>query len=302
MLKYHPHIINIILTSRIWKNLPLLFIFLSGLVVGNTNFNFFVVTIALVGIAFSSVFMTHLNIITDKNLDLIEKPHLYKMLSSNKSIMKGALILEIAITIACISLLVLLKYYFSALFILIFTMVTILYSYNFFSNYPEKNRFKVYWYGHFFVLICGYLSLWYTGFYSGYNAVNFYIWLPVFLSISLSEYGLFLFESAVDKKSEKQANLKTLAALLGKKNSTLMAIFFSIVGFIILILSYSLINSSKILIYCFLPSSILILFFLTVVSIKRLYLKVETFKVPDIIFNIGRLYILFSIIYIKFIA
>lgn len=300
MSNYLPHIANIVLTARIWKNLPLLFIFLSGMIIGNNKIIFEVAIVAIVAIAFSSAFMTHLNIITDRKLDLIEKPHLYKMLSTNVSVMKGALSLELLIVLIGIIMLLILKAYFTAGFILCFTVVTILYSYNFFSSRPEENRLKVFWHGHFFVLITGYLSLWYAGFFAGNTIDHPTSWTFVFLSISISEYALFLFESAVDQKAEKQIKLKTIAALLGKARSTYLSVGLALLGLLLLYYSYSYCPNKQILNLSFLPVSMFIFLFLAYVSAKRLYAKQETYKVPDLIFNIGRLYILFTIIYIKY--
>ena len=293
------NILNIILAARIWKNLPLLFIYLSGLMIGVEKPDLKVIIISLVGISFSSVFMTHLNILTDRNLDLIEKPHLYKMLSSNPTVMKGAFILEGFITLISILLLVFFDFYLTALFIFTFTIVTILYSYNFFSKNPEINRFKVFWHGHFFVLISGYLSLWYAGFFSGTNTENAFNWMLVFLSMSLSEYALFLFESAIDRKAEKMSKIKTIAAVFGRKISTYFSILLSFFSIILLTIVYFLSNKNNIIIYSFLPVIVFIFLFLFTVSLKRLYKKEETFKVPDLIFNFGRIYILLSKIYIK---
>jgi 4-hydroxybenzoate polyprenyltransferase len=300
MFNYFPHITNIILTARVWKNLPLLFIFLSGMVIGSNQIIFEVAIISVLSIAFSSAFMTHLNIITDRKLDLIEKPHLYKMLAANVNVMKGALAVEFLVVLIGILLLIILKAYLTAGFILCFTLVTILYSYNFVSSRPEENRLKVFWHGHFFVLITGYLSLWYAGFFIGNTIENPTNWLLVFLSISLSEYALFLFESAVDQKAEKLTKLKTVASLLGKERSTYLSVGLSFVSLLLLFYSYKYCPNKQIFNLSFLPVSVFIFLFLAYISVKRLYTKQETYKVPDLIFNIGRLYILFTIIYIKY--
>lgn len=87
------------------------------------------------------------------------------------TIMKGALG-SVLIVLIGIILLLILKTYLTAGFILCFTVVTILYSYNFFSSHPEENRLKVFWHGHFFVLISGYLSLWYAVFQKHHRQSN----------------------------------------------------------------------------------------------------------------------------------
>lgn len=296
-----PDILNVISAARLWKNLPLLFIFLSGVVLcgGVGNIPLPLVITGIIGIAFSSAFMTHLNIITDRELDLIEKPHLYRMLSSNKMVMKSSLIIELFITFLAITLFIGMGYIVSGLMILLFTIVAILYSYNFFSSEPQRKRLKVHWIGHFIILLIGYISLWSAGFFICGNLSDFLNWLPIFVSISLSEYSLFLFESSVDQRAEKEKRLKTLTAILGQQKTTIIAIVMALVSFILLIIMFFLGINAQIIMFSFLPVSILILFFLITVSYKRLYLYSETFKIPDLIFNFGRIYILLSLTYFK---
>ncbi len=299
-MKIFPDILNVISAARLWKNLPLLFIFLSGSVIGGGG-NAFYLLIGIIGIAFSSAFMTHLNIITDRELDLIEKPHLYKMLSSNKRVMKSALFIEILITLLIVFLFLISAYFISGLMILIFTVVAILYSYNFLSSTPQNKRLKVHWLGHFIILMVGYISLWAAGFFINGSFSDFYQWLPVFIGISLSEYALFLFESSIDQKAEKSQRLNTLAAKLGREKTTFVSIAMALLSLLIILGMLFRGMDTSIISISFLPVAILILLFLSVVSYKRLYLKSQTYKVPDLIFNFGRVYILLTTIYIKFI-
>jgi 4-hydroxybenzoate polyprenyltransferase len=303
MVRLIPDILNIILAARVWKNLPLLFIFLSGISLGGKPDYLIAVILGIVSIAFSSAFMTHLNIITDKELDLIEKPHLYKMLSSNVKVMKTALIFEFSIAILAVIYLYFIKFQVSAAFIVLFMVSTILYSYNFFSKEPQKNRFKVFWHGHFLIVLIGYLSLWIGGFLITGNFENLIVWLPVFFGISLSEYSLFLFESSVDQKDEERFKLKTFSAILGKSKTTIISVFLALSSIFFVAIGYITANSNQIEIitYSFIPVTVFITCFLSYVATKRLYNKDKTYKVPDIIFNFGRIYILLSIIYINLI-
>lgn len=299
-MKIFPDILNVISAARLWKNLPLLFIFLSGSVIGGGG-DGLCLLIGVIGIAFSSAFMTHLNIITDRELDLIEKPHLYKMLSSNKQVMRFALLIEILITLLVVLFFLISAYYISGMMILMFTVVAILYSYNFLSAAPQNKRLKVHWLGHFIILMIGYVSLWSAGFFINGSLSDFYQWLPVFIGISLSEYALFLFESSIDQKAEKSQRLNTLAAILGREKTTFVSIAMALLSLLLILgMLFRGINT-QIISLSFLPIAVLILLFLSVVSYKRLYLKSKTYKVPDLIFNFGRIYILLTSIYIKFI-
>lgn len=299
-IKTFPDILNVISAARLWKNLPLLFIFLSGSVIGGGGDGLYLL-IGVVGIAFSSAFMTHLNIITDRELDLIDKPHLYKMLSSNKQVMNSALFIEILITLFVVFFFLINAYFISGLMILLFTVVAILYSYNFFSKTPQNKRLKVHWLGHFIILIIGYVSLWAAGFFINGSLNDFYQWLPVFIGISLSEYALFLFESSIDQNAEKKQKLKTLSAMLGREKTTYISIAMALLSLLIILSTLYRGRNTQLISISFLPITILILFFLSVVSYKRLYLKSQTYKVPDLIFNFGRVYILLTATYIIFI-
>lgn len=296
-----PDILNVISAARLWKNLPLLFIFLSGVAIGSDGESLCFILLGVVGIAFSSAFMTHLNIITDRELDLIDKPHLYRMLSSNKNVMRIALVLELFMTIMVITFFIIKGYITSGLMILLFTVVAILYSYNFFSSNPKRRRLKTHWLGHFTILMLGYVSLWAAGFFLEGSFTNFLEWLPVFISISLSEYSLFLFESSVDQKGEKEKRLKTLTAILGRQKTTFVAVIIALISLVLLFVLLFRGAYTPLIELSFLPVSILIFFFLIIVSYKRLYLNSETFKIPDLIFNFGRIYILLTVIFFKFI-
>jgi hypothetical protein len=91
----------------------------------------------------------------------------------------------------------------------------------------------VYWWGHFLVCQGAYMALWYAGHFcaEGSSWATFAPLLPVFLLVSLSEYSLFLSESAFDAREEKKFNLKTFATLLGRQKSSVLALFVWLVSF-----------------------------------------------------------------------
>lgn len=294
--------INIISSARIWKNLPLLFLFLSGFMINYSHhITETIIILCLIAISFASAFMTHINIITDKELDAKSKPHLYQKLTANRKVMIGGITLELLVVIIICYYLLLTDFQTTALFIIAFTLAATLYSFNFLSVSPIKNRLKVHWIGHFISVISGYLSLWLSGFYLSDNNEYVLFWLPVFFASSLSEYALFLFESSIDTNEEKEFKLKTIAAKYGEKTSTNIAILLAGLSAFTLIL-LAVFRTEPIIKYSFLPIALFIFGFLLYVSYKRLFLKQSYYKIPDLIFNFGRIYVLLSIIYLKFIV
>ncbi len=116
---------------------------------------------------------------------------------------------------------------FVSLGVAVFTLLTVLYSYNFLV--PSRAiawRFKAHWWGHLLVCVGAYLALWVAGHFcaSASTPASAARWLPMFFFVSLSEYSLFLSESAVDAVEEQQAGLNTFATLLGRHGSSVLAL------------------------------------------------------------------------------
>lgn len=271
------------------------------MVVGGVPGDLTRIAIALAAIAFISAFMTHLNIITDRELDLIKKPHLYRMLSSDQRVMNIALLAEAIVPVGGIIYLMVGGNLATGVSILLFLIVTVLYSYNFFSRHPRRTRWKVYWHGHFFVLIVGYMALWYAGYYMSSTGGGL-SWFPVFLGISLSEYGLFLFESSVDINEEKAHKLKSMAAIMGAVRTVYISLGISVVAVLLIAASAWGAAEAAVILYGFLPPAVFITLFLTVAALRIGTGAGLMYKIPDIIFNLGRIYIVLACIYLKYIV
>ena len=300
-------LISVLLAARIWKNLPLLFLLISGYAITYHKGDYAAILIALFTLSFSSAFMTHLNIITDKELDAVKKPDLYKLLAQDKKTTKTVLVIEAVAIVVGLGLLLAVHAYLPALFIFIFTVVAILYSYNFLTPpNAAKNRLKITWWGHFLVLMTGYFSLWMAGYYCGepgaYNYGTKLLFI-IFLLVSLSEYSLFLVESSVDADEEKQHSLKTAAALLGGNWASLLAIFMCTLSLVGLFYVRTLADETLRLwiAFAFAPGIIIrLLVEITIVLIRSAKLNyLWRLKVPDIVFNGTRLYTLITLFMLK---
>jgi 4-hydroxybenzoate polyprenyltransferase len=217
---------NLLRAARLKKNLPLLLLVLAGALLAPPRLNWGLLCASLVLALISAAFMTHLNILTDVELDREKKPHLWRWLSTDPELMVGALGLELGIVVGGVAVLALFAPLL-ALGLALFTLLTVLYSYNFFRPASAvASRLKAHWLGHFAVCVGAYLSLWIVGYCSaGRPALaSLGSWLPVFCSVSLSEYSLFLAESAIDADEERRYGLATAAHLLGRRGSSIAAL------------------------------------------------------------------------------
>jgi 4-hydroxybenzoate polyprenyltransferase len=216
---------NLLRAARLQKNLPLLLLVLAGaLLAPRWNWGLLGASLGLALV--SSAFMTHLNILTDVELDREKKPHLWRWLSTDPLLMLGLLGLELGVVLGGVAVLALFAPL-PALGLGLFTLLTVLYSYNFLR--PARavaSRLKAHWLGHFAVCFGAYLSLWVVGYCSaGQPALaDLGSWLPVFCCAALSEYSLFLAESAIDTEEERRHGLATAAHLLGRRGSSLAAL------------------------------------------------------------------------------
>lgn len=301
-------VFSVLLAARMWKNLPLLYLFLAGFAINYNGLHLDDLCLSLWAIVFASVFMTHLNIITDKELDAKSKPDLYKLLSQDSRVTTAALIIEFVLCLAGIVTLFIKSSFYPAVCISLFTTVAILYSYNFFTpKYAAQKRLKLYWWGHLGVMLTGYVSLWLGGYFCAIGNATVLDsltlwWVVIFTLVSLSEYSLFLLESSIDVKEEQAMQLKTTVALLGSRNTAIVAILLcasSLAGFV-WVAQVSPINK-QLLYIAFLPGIILRLVTEMIILLLRAgkmnYLW--KLKAPDIIFNSTRLYTLISILILK---
>jgi hypothetical protein len=217
---------NIVRAARLEKNVPLLFLVLAGALTQPARLNVGLLCVSLALTLVSAAFMTHLNIITDVELDRDEKPHLWRWMSGDPGLMMAVLGLELGVVLGGVAILALVAPVVAA-GLAVFTVLTVLYSYNFLI--PSNGivwRLKAHWLGHFSVCVGGYLSLWVVGYSSSGSASlsSLSSWLPVFFFVSLSEYALFLAESAIDASAERHWGLETAACLLGRHGSSLVAL------------------------------------------------------------------------------
>ena len=219
-------VVNVFHAARMMKNLPLLLLLLGGALTAPAQVHLPLLACAGALTLVASAFMTHINILTDARLDREKKPQLLRWLASDPLVMRAALVTEGAVTVlglialACFAP-------FVALGVFVFTLLTILYSYNFLA--PSKAvqwRFKAHWWGHLLVCVGAYLALWLAGHFcsGGSTPASALLWLPMFFFVSLSEYSLFLSESAVDATEERRAGLNTFATLLGRHGSSVLAL------------------------------------------------------------------------------
>ena len=212
--------------ARLEKNVPLLFLVLAGALTAPARPSLGPLLASLALLLVASAFMTHLNILTDVELDRERKPQLWQWMSSEPRVMIGVLGVELGIVLGGVGVLLLVAPVVAA-GLAVFTLLTTLYSYNFFfPKHGVARRLKAHWLGHFVVCLGAYLSLWVVGHASGGAAsfTSLLPWLPVFFFVSLSEYSLFLSESAIDAREERRLRLATFARLLGRHGSSVLAL------------------------------------------------------------------------------
>jgi 4-hydroxybenzoate polyprenyltransferase len=219
-------LVQLLYAARLKKNLPLLFLLAGGALTapGGPRLDLLAAAGALTLVA--SAFMTHVNNLTDAELDRAKKPLLYAWMSADPTITRAVVGGELAVVVIGLAAFAL---YRLPLFagIASFSALTTLYSYNFLV--PSRAvpwRLKAFWWGHFVVCLGAYLSLWLAGHFCGGHSTwaSLSGWLSLFFFVSLSEYSLFLSESAVDAVEERRLGLKTFAALLGRHRSSGLAV------------------------------------------------------------------------------
>jgi 4-hydroxybenzoate polyprenyltransferase len=212
--------------TRMKKSLPMALLIISGAFIGNWhNSLFFTCPVLLIFLA-STCLMTQINILTDKELDKETKPQFYQWITNDMTLLKKVIIIECAIIGSGVLTLSFLGFNYLALSLLAFTILGILYSYNFLTpSNPVKYRFKTHWLGHLVVGVFGYFSLWLVGvFTSGQNLGDITYWIPILFLLSLSEYCLFLSDSAIDANEERKYDLKSLGGLLGTRKSAYLSL------------------------------------------------------------------------------
>lgn len=203
--------------ARWRKNLPLALLVLGGaLAAGAPRGATLALTLLTTMVA--AAFMTHVNILTDAELDRRDKPHLIAWLVRDPAATRRIMAGELLATGLGIATLLAFGAWTAALGVLGFTAASVLYSYNFLARDPVGRRWKVSASGHAASVTLGYTSLWIAGYgCAGAGGLTGLLALaPHFIAASLSEYALFLAESAIDGRAERERGLPTLAARLGR--------------------------------------------------------------------------------------
>ena len=285
--------------ARWKKNIPLVFLLLGGGFSSGQTIAWEILVVALFTLLMASALMTHINILTDAELDQNKKPHLYQWLSINPRFTALALFIELFVTIVGIGILVMWSHPRVAAGLFAFLMLTILYSYNFLSLQKQiATRWKTVWWGHFFVVLGGYWSLWYAGFYCVSTRIpepSLALWGPFFLLACFSEYSLFLAESSIDSEEESSYGLRTLAALLSRRTNCLIALsmcFMTIPLLLYFAGRVPLWEERKLILLAFLPAvfcRLVILGFLTFPSESTRGMKL-LHTLPDLTFMGSRIF------------
>jgi 4-hydroxybenzoate polyprenyltransferase len=292
----HP-LQQLLKAARFAKNVPLLFLVIGGALTGTGGVGPLLLGSALLVLMVSSSFITHLNILTDAELDKDKKPHLYRWMTADRRLMKGVLVGEAVFVLAC--LLVLSIWRFEVFLGLAgFTVLTTLYSYNFLVP-PElavKWRLKAHWWGHFVVCLGAYLSLWLAGHFCslGSTPATFSRWFPIFFFVSLSEYSLFLSESAIDADEERAHGVNTFAGVLGRNKSSILAVVVWCLSALGLVMQAALPSSpemSLMVLVAFVPALVLRGGANLVLALPRGQVRDEALrlKLPDLVFWGSRL-------------
>ncbi|MGK3990173.1 UbiA family prenyltransferase [Sorangium sp. So ce136] len=221
-----PAFLGLWRAARWKKNLPLTLLLFGGMLVSPAPVDAGAAAVALLTLLASSAFMTHVNVLTDAELDASAKPEFYRWLSVSRTFTVRALAAELLASAAGIGWLLARGRALAGLGLGAFLALTVLYSYNYLSpGAAAARRLKAYWWGHLLTCLVSYFALWGAGLglHTSGDARALAAWGPAFFFVSLSEYAVFLSESAVDAAEERRAGLKTLAALLGRRGSSLAA-------------------------------------------------------------------------------
>jgi 4-hydroxybenzoate polyprenyltransferase len=245
--------------ARWKKNLPLVLLLAGGALVSPEPVDATAAAIALLTLLASSAFMTHVNILTDAELDASAKPELARWLSVDRLFTIRALAAELLASGAGIAWLTARGHALAGLGLGAFLALTVLYSYNYLSpGAPAARRLKAYWWGHFLTCSGGYFALWSAGLglHASGGLAKLADWAPAFVFVSLSDYAVFLAESAVDAADERRAGLETLAARLGRRGSSVAAVLLwaAAAAGLWLVGAYAGAQQRRFLLVCFAPA------------------------------------------------
>ncbi len=174
------------------------------------------VTLAVVAV---TLLVTRLNVLTDESLDLASRPELARGLRRSARFVVGASVVEVALL--CVALLAVDGDARLALVALL--AFGVLYSFNFLSPHPVRSRWKAHWLGHAAAFVGSYAALWAAGAGAAGHGGGALV-LLVALATGVVDYAVYVGECAIDHDEEASAGLRTAAALLGPRTSSVLAL------------------------------------------------------------------------------
>lgn len=218
---------------RVRKILPFVLTFMNACLLRGQTLDWKLLLLEFLVILTSCSIGMKVNIWTDQELDQIDKPHLYALLSQSRDQVLFVVFLESLIFIFAMIQLFRLGYVASAVWIFCFASLFNLYSFNFFlPRRGRESRFKLHWWGNFITAGGGYFALWMSGFSSQTDSFQLSIQSPILflaLFLALSEYAIFLCECATDALAERRYGFKTLPALMGRFGTVGIALGLSLI-------------------------------------------------------------------------
>ena len=285
--------------ARPEKNAPMIGLIFGGSLLMGGHLEVSALTIASVTMLIGGALTTHINVLTDADLDRWSKPHLLSGLRQHWKMSRAVIVCEAVVTMGGLTVLVLDDRSGAATMLGIGICLAVLYSYNFFARDPVKQRFKATWWTHAIVFLGGYFVLWLTGALCSPpdHHDRFWRFWPLMASASMSDYGLALSESSFDAHEERQHGLRTTAALLGARRTASLAAALPAATIGPLIVLSPGMPEAK---WAFLPSALLALIStLAVVWSLRDDRANRHTSLPDLAFFAGRFYLVVALTFIR---
>jgi len=216
--------VDLVTVTRPHKLIPFLLIFLNAHLLSASQANWWNFVPAFLFIVASCSIGMRINTWTDRDLDQSTKPELYHHLSRSFRFHVVGMMMEGALSLACLVFLIRSRELSEAIWLLSFGVLFTLYSFNFLVPRRGKEyRFKVYWWGNLAAAGGGYFALWMAGLSSGAGRLSLETCLSLAFFYASLEYAVFLGECATDAEAERANGLQTLPARLGRFGTVLVA-------------------------------------------------------------------------------
>ena len=165
---------DFVIVTRPRKFIPFLLVFLNAQLLPASQVNWSNFFCASLFILASCSFGMQLNAWTDRELDQSTKPELYRNLAQRFKFYFFGMVLESAISLACLTFLMREQESSGAIWLLFFGLLFSLYSFNFLVPHRGKEyRLKIYWWGNLLSAGGGYFALWMAGLSSRQGNLNF---------------------------------------------------------------------------------------------------------------------------------